>query len=350
MRPNRIKSNKCRPSRFLRRGFVAGLTILLIGQFLAVAVAATGLTDEEENKKKAARAQQQRQLEEEAYEQAVPQEPMPQPALPTPPKAAAPQGVPSMVPGAPQQQMPVPPGYAPGTPGYQQMPQPPAGAAAYPGMPTPPTGYGAVPGAAPGYPGQQQGGYGAPAAGYPAYPAGQAAGTMQGGSVPMAQPGSAGLTTPPPVPTPMPDPYQFPGTDPRFSQPAAVSPQVPIQSSPFQSGPLQGKKPFSDYKTPDPSSVYENLGNPVDLSRGTNTYYETVQPRLQQKQQNRRVNQNIRGLQAQTQRPAQTGGIGDRSEIIRQRPGNLPVQATPHAPATFMNTGSFFPPPSNARR
>jgi len=83
-----------------------------------------------------------------------------------------------------------------------------------------------------------------------------------------------------------------------------------------------------------------------DLNRmnmGSNAYYDWVKPLLDQQQQNRQVNRSIGGL-------SDTARAGYQSiENMRQRPGNTIQNVGPRNPATFMNTGQYYPGLSRSR-
>jgi hypothetical protein len=238
--------------------------------------------------------------------------------------------------------MPVPPTYAPGAPGGPAQTANPYGM-----MPSPPTAYGP---------------YGAPNSATTSSSAG-AAGTAWGWSgAPTSTGAPLGYAMPsaggaagyggglgygvPPSPT---QPMSLGGAamaDPSFGryesanirQATDVRPPATVGES--QQRVLQGGKPFSGWRPSDAVSPYQRL-NDFDMahSPGVNQYYSYVKPLLDQQAQNRVVNRDMQGL-------ADTARAGyDATQSTGQRPGNAVPTAAPRVPATFMNTGQFFPDP-----
>ena len=180
---------------------------------------------------------------------------------------------------------------------------------------------------------------------------GSAGGSTPGGSIP-ASPGSMGFATPPAAPTPMTNPHELPGNDPRYGQNAsarmeqATAPRSPAQLGLAERNIMQGEKPFSGYR-PQKSigSIYENLNSSVNIGRGINTYYDHVQPQMQQRRESLQVSRNIRGLQETVR-----AGMQSQPDELSQRPGSLPIYSGYRRGATFNDTGNFFPQVNGRRR
>jgi hypothetical protein len=125
----------------------------------------------------------------------------------------------------------------------------------------------------------------------------------------------------------------------------ATAPRQPATYGRTQSQILQGAKPFSAYKPADAYSPYMRLNTRnLESARGANAYYEWVKPLVDQQHQNRRTEQNIIGLEGVARSGYQT------MESMRQRPGNMIRSAAPRVPATFMNTGQYYPGFGGSRR
>jgi len=245
------------------------------------------------------------------------QQPSPQPAAPSNP-----------------QMMPSPPTYAPGSPGGPLG----LGQNPYAEMPTPPTAFGPWDS-----PNAGAGGSSGPGIG------GFSGGTTSSWSKPSSgSSGSRGYggygVSPPPAPTMSLGAAAL--NDPsfgRFEQQSvreATAPRQPASFGQTQSEILRGSKPFADYRAPEAYSPYLRLSRDLEgrVNPGTNTYYEWVKPMLEQQQENRQVNRNLQGLGDVTRAGHQT------LESIRQRPGNTPSGGTaPRNPATYMNTGQYYP-------
>ena len=248
------------------------------------------------------------------------------------------QPAPSYVQPSPQN-LPLPPTYAPGSPSGSSVDP-------YGEMPMPPTAYGLydspTPEATAPSPGMRprmssgMGGGAATGGGYTGY-----------GSQPRG--GYAGLGNTgygaPPAPTPTSSLGGVALMDPSFGRyesqdiREATAPRQPASIGRSQSQILRGSKPFSAYRPASAYSPYMRLSR--DLTSGgnsaTNTYYEWVKPLLEQQQENRRVTHNIQGL-------TDTARAGYQSlESMKQRPGNTIRNVAPRNPATFMNTGQYYP-------
>jgi hypothetical protein len=239
------------------------------------------------------------------------------------------------------QTMPVPPTYAPGAPGGPTQTTNPYGM-----MPSPPTAFGpygapnsGTPSSSAGATGTGWGWSGAPTStgapmGYAMPPAGGAAG--YGGGL------GYGV---PPSPT---QPMSLGGAamaDPSFGRyesaniREATDVRQPATVGESQQRVLQGGKPFSGWTPSAAVSPYQRLNDFGLRSPGVNLYYNYVKPELDQQAQNRAVTRDVQGL-------ADTARAGYQAmQTTGQRPGNSLPTAAPRVPATFMNTGQFYPDP-----
>jgi hypothetical protein len=232
--------------------------------------------------------------------------------------------------------MPLPPTYAPGAPGGPTQTANPYGT-----MPSPPTAYGPYGSAAPG---AASSGYNTGAAGTGSTWGGAAA--PMGYSTPSG--GGAGYGVPP-SPT---QPMSLGGaamSDPSFGRyesmnmREATGVRQPATIGDSQARVLQGGKPFSGWQPSNAYSPYMRLNDFANYqSPGTNVYYNYVKPLLDQNEQNRAVTRDVQGL-------TDTARAGYQAmQAVGQRPGNTAPTTAPRVPATFMNTGQYYPDP-NAR-
>jgi hypothetical protein len=118
----------------------------------------------------------------------------------------------------------------------------------------------------------------------------------------------------------------------------ATAPRQPASLGQSQAQVLRGGKPFAQSQiSSSPYSPYMQLNNARNWTQGSNAYYEYVKPQLEQQQENRQVNREVRGL-------TDTARAGYQSlESLKQRPGNTIQGTAPRNPATFMNTGQYYP-------
>ena len=236
-----------------------------------------------------------------------------------------------MVQTAPQA-MPLPPTYAPGAPGA------PSGSDANPygEMPLPPTAYGLYDSPNPEMmapaPGMRPGMGSMPQSSTPA-----AGGARAGG-------GYSGYGAPP-APTPTSSLGGASFADPRYGRYEAQSirestaPRQPATFGQSQSRVLDRNKPFSAYRPASATSPYMRLTGDFRLNTNpaSNNYYEYVKPLLDQEAENRRVNTHLQGLTDTARSGYQT------IESMKQRPGNTIQSTGPRTPATYMNTGNYYP-------
>lgn len=229
--------------------------------------------------------------------------------------------------------MPVPPTYAPGSPGapWETNAVDPYGA-----MPMAPTGYGSY------ETGRTESGGVGPNMVRPGS-LGGAAGMTPG------QPSTSGLSGygggygAPPSPTPTMSLGGMAMADPSFGRyeaaniREATAASQPASIGRSESEILRGNKPFSGYKPQSATSPYLRLSDDLYRSTGTNTYYNYVKPLIDQQQENRQVTHNLQGLSNTARSDYQT------LESLKQRPGNTIQGTAPRMPATFMNTGRYYP-------
>ncbi len=229
-----------------------------------------------------------------------------------------------------QPQMPLPPTYTPGAPASYGQP---ASAAR---LPMSPTAYGtydspssfAQPGMGLGY------------------------GQMSPGQMAAGQQGGFGLPPSPTAQSPMAvSPAAAAGTQQAFGphSPSGVrqqtTPQRSVASHHPQSTVPAGSKPFSSYTRQSAYSPYMSLFRYQDSARGINNYYSYVKPALDQRKKNRRIGQEISGLQNSAKYQGLSLQQLNQRNQARQRPGNIiPGSNVPQRmPATFMNTQQYYP-------
>ena len=234
------------------------------------------------------------------------------------------------------QLMPLPPTYAPGSPGARadSMVNP------YSAMPVAPTAYGLWDSQTPDMSTMMPRGYGM----------GMGSGMGESSGQAMQQGVGSGMGLGygvPPAPTPTSSLGQSIMTDPSFGRfevqtvREATAPREPATIGRSQSQILKGSKPFSAYKPARAYSPYLRLQSASPV--GSNNYYEWVKPQLEQEQENRRLTHNVQGL-------SETARMGHQSiQSMKQRPGNVIQNAAPRTPATFMNTGQYYPGLSGQR-
>ncbi|MBN1590380.1 MAG: hypothetical protein JW888_12770 [Pirellulales bacterium] len=259
--------------------------------------------------------------------------PLQNPAQPAPtpsaPSSSSTGGQPTTAYQPNPQSMPLPPTYAPGSPGAQ------AGSTMdpYGAMPLPPTAYGPYDSSGTGAPSPEQG------------MVRPGVGPNMGGSTGGMAPQTGGATGygVPPSPTPTISLGGAAMADPSYGRYEAMNireataPRQPATFGLSRSQTLRGSKPFSQSRQQSAYSPYMRLNNPRNWSEGSNAYYQYVKPMLDQQQENSVVNRDIQGL-------TDTARAGYQSmESMKQRPGNTIRQAAPRTPATFMNTGQYYP-------
>lgn len=237
---------------------------------------------------------------------------------------------PAPVPQAGPSMMPLPPTYAPGSPGAAQGG---SGMDPYGAMPTAPTAFGLYDSAHPGAGGGFTPG---PTVGGPSTGGGQGMGQGMGTNLGFGY----GV---PPSPTPTSSLGGAAMADPSFGRyesqsiSQATAPRAPATYGQTQSQVLSPSKPFQGYRPQSAYSPYMRLNQRDSFTGASNPYYEYVKPLLDQQQENRQVDRQIGGLQGVARSGFQN------MESLRQRPGNTVQQAAPRNPATFMNTGQYYP-------
>ncbi len=257
------------------------------------------------------------------------------PSTPSGPSSALPPSTPGGQQSAAPQQfpqpMPLPPTYAPGTPGAAQG----SGVDPYGGMPIAPTAYGPYGSPNPS-PTSSVSGTGRPDLGWGMGGGGGAMGTAAPGG------GMTGYGAPP-APTPTSSLGRAALADPGFGRyqsanvREATAARQPATIGRAQSQILRGSKPFTSYRPDSAYSPYMRLNRDFNSNPGVNTYYDWVKPLLEQQQENRQVGRNIQGLES-------TARSGYQAlQDMRQRPGNMVPGAVSRAPATYMNTGQYYP-------